>query len=181
VDSGSIRYRRLERHDLARLGEIDRTERIEAIYRQDGERLVERGVDRQAPPWFEEGDAEHSVAFEKRFCERHLEAGAEGVVALDGDRLVGIGLVTPGVRPGVAQLAFLYVSNGHRGTGIGGTLTRELERIARGADGETIVVSATPSAATVRFYLGQGFTPMAHPLPELYELEPDDVHMSKKL
>jgi hypothetical protein len=41
--------------------------------------------------------------------------------------------------------------------------------------------SATPSLNTVRFYLGRGFEPMSEPLPELYKLEPDDVHMQKRL
>jgi hypothetical protein len=44
-----------------------------------------------------------------------------------------------------------------------------------------MVVSATPSLNTVRFYLHQGFEPMAEPLPELYELEPEDVHLQKRL
>ncbi len=44
-----------------------------------------------------------------------------------------------------------------------------------------MVVSATPSLNTMRFYLGRGFAPVAEPLPELYELEPDDVHMQKRL
>jgi hypothetical protein len=44
-----------------------------------------------------------------------------------------------------------------------------------------MVVSATPSLNTVRFYERRGFAPMAEPLPELYELEPEDVHMLKAL
>jgi hypothetical protein len=44
-----------------------------------------------------------------------------------------------------------------------------------------MVVSATPSENTVRFYLARGFLPMAEPLAELFELEPDDVHMRKVL
>jgi hypothetical protein len=40
-----------------------------------------------------------------------------------------------------------------------------------------MVVSATPSGNTVRFYLGRGFEPTADPVPELFALEPDDVHM----
>jgi hypothetical protein len=44
-----------------------------------------------------------------------------------------------------------------------------------------MVVSATPSVNTVRFYLRRGFEPMAEPLPELYDLEPEDVHMEKRL
>jgi hypothetical protein len=33
----------------------------------------------------------------------------------------------------------------------------------------------------VRFYLGRGFQPMAEPFAELFELEPEDVHMRKAL
>ena len=44
-----------------------------------------------------------------------------------------------------------------------------------------MVVSATPSANTVRFYMGRGFEPMGQPLAELVEREPDDVHMHKAL
>jgi hypothetical protein len=44
-----------------------------------------------------------------------------------------------------------------------------------------MVVSATPSAHTVRFYQDRGFELMAQPLPELFEREPEDVHMRKAL
>jgi len=51
-----------------------------------------------------------------------------------------------------------------------------------GAAGDTqMVVSATPSVNTVRFYMGRGFRPTAEPLPELYALEPEDVHLSREL
>ena len=61
-----------------------------------------------------------------------------------------------------------------------GTL-RQLEDVARQAGDAELVVSATPSGNTVRFYLARGFEPMAHPLPELFELEPEDIHMRKAL
>jgi ribosomal protein S18 acetylase RimI-like enzyme len=92
-----------------------------------------------------------------------------------------MGLVLPHLRPGIAQLAFLYVSAGHRGRGLGGRLSDELERIARDAGDRSLVVSATPSLNTVGFYRRRGFEPMDEPLPELYELEPEDVHLEKSL
>ena len=33
----------------------------------------------------------------------------------------------------------------------------------------------------MRFYLSRGFLPMVEPLAELFELEPEDIHMSKTL
>jgi GNAT superfamily N-acetyltransferase len=175
-----ITYRRLVRADLSRIGEIDRTERIETLYVQRGARLEERVGDWSAPAWFSEGDGEHSVAHQRAECERQLAAGGIALGAFAAG-LVGIGIVRPHIRPGIAQFAFLYVSSEYRASGIGGRLSDELERLARDQGDTTMVVSATPSLNTVRFYLGRGFEPMSEPLPELYELEPEDVHMHKRL
>ena len=177
----AIEYRQLAPAELFLVGEIDRTERIESKYVQHDARLELQIGDWSSPPWDPEGDGEHSVAAQRVALERQVEAGAIPLGAFDGDRLVGIGLVRPHVRPGVAQLAFLHVSEGYRASGIGGRLSDDLERIGREAGDTSMVVSATPSVSTVRFYLGRGFEPMAEPIPELYELEPEDIHMQKRL
>jgi predicted N-acetyltransferase YhbS len=90
-------------------------------------------------------------------------------------------VVVPHLRPEIAQLAFLHVSEAVRAAGIGRRLSDELDLIARDAGDIAIVVSATPSDNTVRFYMGRGYELMAEPLSELYELEPEDVHMNKAL
>ena len=181
MDERSITCRPLVASDLERIGEIDRSERIELLFVQRGTRLDPRAGAFDSPPWLSQGDGEHSVAHQRAECERHLAAGGIARGAFAGERLVGIGLVTPHVRPRIAQLAFLHVSNGYRGRGIGAGLMTELERLARDLGDTEMVVSATPSANTVRFYLGRGFEPMAEPLPELYAREPEDVHMRKTL
>jgi len=148
---------------------------------QDGARLQLVPGDWSAPAWDPDGTGEHSVAAQREAVARLLDAGAVALGAFDENRLVGIGVLLPHIRPGIAQLAYLHVSNGYRDRGIGGRLSDELERIAREEGHAWLVVSATPSLHTVRFYEGRGFRPMAEPLPELFELEPEDVHMSKKL
>src|SRR5438045_1533038 len=82
-----------------------------------------------------------------------LAARGIAVGAFANGQLVGIGIVRPHIRPEIAQFAFLYVSNGHRAQGIGQYLSEELERLAREEGDTTMVVSATPSLNTVRFYL----------------------------
>jgi GNAT superfamily N-acetyltransferase len=176
-----IEYRRLAPAELFLVGEIDRTERIESKYVQHDARLELQIGDWSSPPWDPEGDGEHSVAAQRAALELQVEAGAIPLGAFAGDCLVGIGLVVLHVRPSVAQLAFLHVSDGYRASGIGGRLSDELERIARETGDTSIVVSATPSVNTVRFYLDRGFEPMAEPIPELHELEPEDIHMQKRL
>lgn len=154
-----VAYRPLERRELSRVGEIDRTERIETLYVQHGVDLEAVAGDFRASPWRSEGTGEHSVAHQVAECERYLDAGGIAIGALDDDRLVGIGVVVPHIRPGVAQLAYMHVSDGHRGRGIGAHLAAELERIARDAGNTRMVVSATPSENSVRFYRGRGFEP----------------------
>ena len=179
--SSEITYRRLVGADLSRIGEIDRTERIDTVYVQHGSRLEEHVGDFSARAWFGEGEGEHSVAHQRAECERYLAAGGIALGAFADGQLIGIGVVTPHIRPGIAQLAFLHVSNPYRARGVGGHLSEELERLARDHGDTTMVVSATPSLNTVRFYRRRGFEPMAEPLQELHELEPEDVHMEKQL
>lgn len=179
MDGGRIDYRRLGLDELARICEIDRTERIDALYVQCGSELELHAGDWSAPPWDGVGVGEHSVAHQRSALEELVGSGAIALGAFEGDQLVGIGVVVTHLRPGVAQLAYLHVSDGYRTRGVGSRLSDELERIAHDAGATSMVVSATPSLNTVRFYQRRGFEPMAEPLPELFELEPEDVHMRK--
>jgi len=181
MERSPIAYRRLAVSDLGRLGEIDRTERIDRIYMQHGTRLEQLAGARSSPPWDREGTGEHSVAGLRAMLEHVAARGATAVGAFSDGRLVGIGVVLPHIRPGVAQLVALYVSSTYRGHGIGKRLTGDLELVALDAGDTEMVVSSTPSANTVQFYLGRDFEPTGDPLPELYELEPEDIHMRKRL
>jgi GNAT superfamily N-acetyltransferase len=174
-------FRRLSRTELSRVGEIDRTETINVLYDQHGTQLVARHGDWNASAWDPEGDGEHSVEAQVRALQYHVDKGGIALGAFASGRLIGIGVVVPHLRPGIAQLAWLHVSAPWRATGIGSRLSEQFEQIARTAGDSEMVVSATPSENTVRFYLGRGFQPMAEPLAELVELEPEDVHMHMML
>jgi GNAT superfamily N-acetyltransferase len=176
-----VEIRRLARTELSRVVEIDRTERIDLVYEQRGTELVERRGNWSAPAWDRDGRGEHSVEAQRHALEHYADAGGIALGAFSNGRLVGIGVIVPHLRPAIAQLAFLHVSEAFRAAGIGSRLGDDLELIARGAGDSEMVVSATPSENTVRFYLGRGYELMAQPLPELFELEPEDVHMKKRL
>ena len=75
----TVDYRTLDPTELERIREIDRTERIEALYVQHGTRLEERIGDFSARAWFLEGDGEHSVAALRGMLEQRIEAGATAV------------------------------------------------------------------------------------------------------
>jgi GNAT superfamily N-acetyltransferase len=173
--------RELDRSDLSRVAEIDRAERIDGLYEQHGTDLVARRGTWSASAWDPSGSGEHSVEAKVQELHRYVDRGGTALGAIAGGRLVAIGVVVPHLRPGTAQLAFLHVSASWRGAGVGSRLAAQLEEIARTAGDSDIVVSATPSENTVRFYLLRGFRPTAEPLAELVELEPEDVHMRKPL
>jgi GNAT superfamily N-acetyltransferase len=177
----SVEIRDLERDELSRVGEIDRTEHIKMLFEQVGSELVERRGSWDAGAWDPDGQGEYSVAAQHRSLLRYVAAGGFARGAFSNGRLVGIGVVVPHIRRAVAQLASLHVSHAHRSAGIGSRLCADLEQIARRVGDTEIVVTATPSENTVRFYLGRSYRPMTKPFPELLELEPEDIHMSKAI
>lgn len=177
----AVEIRDLARDELARIGEIDRTERIDVLFEQHGTELIARRGNWSSPAWNAEGEGEHSVHAQHHALLHYADAGGVSRGAFSEGRLVGIGMVVPHIRATIARLAYLHVSQDFRSTGIGGRLCADLELIARRAGDTEIVVTATPTGNTVRFYLGRGYRPLAQPLPELLELEPEDVHMGKSI
>src|SRR5262245_61810346 len=108
--SMSLSYRRLDGDELVRVGEIDRTEAIDTLFVHEQGSLREVHGDFSAAAWDPVGTGEHSVAAQRAALTRYVEKGAVCIGAFD-DRLVGIGVVVPHLRPGVAQLAYLFVSD----------------------------------------------------------------------
>ena len=76
----------------------------------------------------------------------------------------------------------LCVHPAHEKEGVGKQLLEWAEgyAISNGADRLEVVVERGNDRAE-SFYRGRGFEPTAEPLPELFELEPEDVHMRKAL
>jgi GNAT superfamily N-acetyltransferase len=176
-----ITLRWLEVTDLDQLADIDRSERIRTAFELQDGALVGRPVEWDVPSFLKEGHGEHSITEQIRFCQSHLDRGGRLLGAFDAERLVGVGLLTPEIRPGIAQLAFLHVSARYRRSGIAARLVRTLIEWASETGARQLYVSAIPSESAVGFYLAQGFAPAEEPLPELFELEPDDIHLIRDL
>ncbi len=176
-----ISYRQMSAGELSKIADIDRAEVVHGAFEHLEGQLVLTRVTWDIPGFFKEGEGEHTVAEQIAFCRRHLAAKGILVGAFAGEELVGIGLVTPEIRPGMAQLAYLQVSAPYRRRGIATVITQRLLGLARAQGATNVYVSATPSQPTVAFYQKFGFSPAAEPLPELYELEPEDIHMTLDL
>jgi len=176
----SITYRRLSKDEVARIGDIDRTERVRVGYRVEGGRLVCMDVTWDSGPWRKEGD-EHSIPHMIHFLEGVLANKGSLLGAFNGDRLVGLAAFRPQLTETMAQLALLHVSNGYRRQGIASRLFAEIVAMAQQNGAAHLYVSATPSESAVGFYTSRGFVWTQTPHPALFALEPEDIHMVKPL
>jgi GNAT superfamily N-acetyltransferase len=177
-----IVIKQLDASAIERIADIDRSEHITGTYVRRNGHLELEEVDWQVPPWSAEGDGEYSVrrniADWRPFLE---ELGGIMFGAMYGRRLVGFAIYRPRLEPDMAQLAVLHVSREYRRRGLGAALAEQVAMLALADGARRLYVSATPSEATVEFYRSQGFQPVDEPHPELFALEPEDIHMIREL
>lgn len=167
--------RELTADDLGRIGEIDRSEHITTTY------LYEHGSLRAVPVEIDDpGWSEAYVAKEQKRLAAKLEHDGVFLGAFKDERLVGVGLLGGrylGVNSNQLEVAFLYVSNGYRRRGIAKALMDELAERARQRGAEQLYISASETESAVGFYLGYGCKLADRVDPELYALEPRDIHL----
>ena len=176
-----IQYRWMQPHEVTKIGEIDRSEQIRTGYKYTEGKLQQLEVNWDSPMWQTEGNGEHTIAAQVSFCQAHLARKGQMYGAFHNEKLVGVGIIQQEIQEGIAQLAYLHVSNRYRRKGIGKQITKELTHEATRAGAKKMYVSATPSGSAVGFYLSCGFRPVDTPIPELFQLEPEDIHMIKDI
>jgi GNAT superfamily N-acetyltransferase len=189
IQKMQINYRRMESEDLHFISQLDRSEHVTTAYEIRNGALSEIEVDWDVPSWFVDTEGDHSLSEQLEFCRSHLDQGGVMLGAFKDDLLVGMALVRPKLREHMAQLAFLHVSKGYRRQGIATTLmeyrrqgiaTTLMEyacEIARDVGAVQMYISSIPSSSAIGFYLAQGCTLAEELDPELYALEPEDVHL----
>lgn len=170
----ALSTRTLASAELDRIVEIDRSEPVAGFYVQSGTELDFRPVTPFIGGW-------PSVPETVQFCRDHVGNGALALGVFGEERLVGIGILTSNLLPGVAQLAFMHVSAAYRRQGIATALWEQLVAHARATRHRSVYVTATPTLSAVGFYRRLGFRPSDSPVPHLLELEPEDIHMSVAL
>ncbi len=171
-----IAIRTLSREECDRVQEIDVTETGDTVYRWRDGTFVETHEHWERQPWSRQHCEE--IAAEWRAT---LDRGGTVLGAFDGDRLVAEAVLVPHLTHTTAQLQYLHVSRAYRKQGIAHRLVVEISRLAREAGARELYVSATPSRSAVGFYLSFGFAPTAAPHPDLFTLEPEDIHMTLPL
>jgi predicted N-acetyltransferase YhbS/catechol 2,3-dioxygenase-like lactoylglutathione lyase family enzyme len=167
------------REEIKEIWQIDRSELIEAVYQFVDGKLVRRSERHQARGW-PPGMPER----ETPILEDCFDRGGWFRGAFDDGRLIGVAVLESrfiGTGSDRLQLRFLHVGNGYRDRGVGARLFEDAAAEAHRRGASRLYISATPSEHTIKFYLGLGCTLAAEPEPELFELEPEDIHLEYDL
>ena len=176
-----INYRYLRKEDLEGMRGIDRSDYSASwcVVRDGGIVRDEREFHHRG---FSDTDwteiiTEFSSALDR---DRRIIAGA-----LEDGKLLGIaGLDTAGKygeKKNMYNLGPMWVGREHRGRGIGKALFRMMVKEAHKHDIQALYVSATPSPATVEFYIAMGCKLLNEPDPVLFRKEPEDIHLYYEL
>jgi predicted N-acetyltransferase YhbS len=111
---------------------------------------------------------------------KSFDRGAWFYGLFEGGKLIAVVILDNkfiGRRADLLQLKFLHVSSAYRGQGLGLRLFNLAVDRARAQGAKGLYISATPSENTIDFYLQRGSVVTAEPDPELFELEPEDIHL----
>jgi len=170
-----ISGRTLLREEIKQVWNIDRRERINNIYRFENGTLRLRPLNVDVPGW-PPGRAEELTPILFACFDR----GGWFYGAFEGGKLVGA-VVLDNQRIGrykdQLELKFLHVSRSYRQQGLGTRLFELAKATARLRGAKRLYISATPSENTVNFYLRLGCAVAAEPDQELFDLEPEDIHL----
>ena len=175
IEGDEIEYRVLTRTEISKLAEMDRTETIDSIYRlREGKLILEKAYWRIGD-WSPEEKQKRIAGLERGYDHGDTLFGA-----FDGPKLVGMSVLDDYTLQNAAgrfNFAGLWVSQRYRGRGVGRALAQLVIVNARELGASMLYVSATPSQNTVRFYMSMGFRPAKTADPNLFQAEPEDIHM----
>ncbi|WP_207671300.1 GNAT family N-acetyltransferase [Paenibacillus cymbidii] len=179
MPDAAIHIRVMSISEADQIGGIDRSEWIEATYRMVNGQLERSDAGHECSTW----SAEQVKALITRFKEE-VGRGGYAVGAYHESHLVGFGVLghkLRGSNSDQVHVDLLYVSRNYRRRGTGTRIMVELEKVARARGAAFLYISSTETQSAVGFYSHYGSELAGQADPELYALEPNDIHMLKKL
>ena len=174
-----MKIRALTRAEIPYIWQINRSEVIRGVYHLKKGKLVRKAEYHDMHGW-RPGEPEHYNPF-LMDCFDH---GGHFWGAFAGELLIAAVVLENrfiGTSKDTLQLKFLHVSNHFRKQGLGKKLFLLAAEKALELDARKLYISSTPSENTVNFYLHLGCVLAAEIDPELYTLEPDDIHLEFSL
>ena len=167
--------RRLDASDFDQLHELDLSEHITLIYRWVNGQLQSEPHDGHRPHWDQE-------QWQARLTEWRTNLQPDvWLGAFVGGQMAGLASLRYRLAPQMAQLTTLHVDQTRRRQGLAHQLLETVVAMAEDSSAAELYVSSTESESAVGFYLSQGFRPTNTPNPQMFELEPKDIHMVRPL
>lgn len=168
-------YRSLLRTEVELLREIDRSEVIENIYYHRNGQLVleDEFYDMKG---FPSGELDQLV----NRLYKIFDQGGIVLGAFDDQRIAGIAALENKVRGrnhDRLKMDILHVSLSYRGQGVGTKLMELIKAEGKSIGAKKLYISATPSKNTIDFYLRMGCMLTDELDEELYNMEPEDIHL----
>jgi len=167
--------RNLLREEIGQVWKIDRSEVIDNVYRFEHGALI-LGPEHHDVSGWPPGEAEKYTPILLDCFDR----GGWFHGAFDRTDLIGAVVLENklmGKSNDQLQIKFLHVSNKYRNTGLGTRLFELAKATAKERGAKRLYISATPSENTINFYMRLGCAVAGEPDPELFELEPEDIHL----
>lgn len=171
--------RKIARTELEQVRNIDRSEVIDHVYYYKKGELVLEQEHHEVPGWKPEVIDKHIVYLYDLF-----DRGGEIYGAFDNLTLIGIMALENrfiGKAQDQLELYFLHIRNNFRGKGVGQALFKIALEEARKLGASKLYISASPSKSSVEFYLNLGCKLASEVIPELFEREPEDIHLCYEL
>ncbi len=167
--------RALERDEITKIWSIDRSERIENTFYLEEGHLKLKPDPFEAQGWPPKAAEQHTPGMFDCF-----DRGGWFYGLFEDETLVGIAVLETkfiGETKDQLQLSFFHVDSRYRHKGYGKQLLELAKAEAKRRGAKSMYVSATPTENTIHFYLKQGCQLAAKPDPELFKLEPEDIHL----
>ncbi len=167
--------RTLQREEILQVWNIDRREVIDKLYYYQNGALALKPEYYDMQGW-PPGEAEKYTPILLDCFDR----GGWFYGLFDEGKLVAIAVLESkfiGKQKDQLQLKFMHVDRAYRNRGLGKQLFELAKVTARKRGARKMYISATPSENTIGFYLRLGCVVTNEPDPELFALEPDDIHL----
>lgn len=174
-----MKIRVLRKEEIEKIRNIDRSEIVEQIYYLRDGKLTLEDEFYHIKGW-NPSELEQSI---KHLYDIYDRSGTL-LGAFDRNRLIAVSALDSkfiGREKDQLQLYFHHVDSQYRHKGIGGKLLMQVTEKAKKLGAKKLYISATPSKNTVDFYMHIGCRLASELNPELYRLEPEDIHLELTL
>ena len=170
-----MKIRAVKRNEIEEIRIIDRSEIINQIYYYKNSKLILKNEYYNVTGW-EPNKIERNINNLYELYDR----GGSFFGIFQEEKIVGIVALECrfiGSNNDQLQVVFLHIDNNYRKKGYGKILMNQAKERAKELGAKKLYISATPSKNTVDFYMYIECKLASEINADLYQLEPNDIHL----